>query len=65
MADVNFVDSSGLGAIVGGMKLARGAGGDLRISRPTPQTVAVLELTSLSHVLPVYPTVEDALADFN
>ena len=59
------MDSSGLGAIVVGLKLARGAGGDLRLSRLTPQAVAVLELTSLSQVLPVYPTVEDALADFN
>jgi len=37
LGDVTFVDSSGLGAVIGGLRLARQAGGDLRIARPTDQ----------------------------
>ena len=65
LGDVTFIDSTGLGAVVGGLKLARGAGGDLRIACLPPQAEAVLKLSSLSNVLPVYRSVEDALADFN
>jgi anti-anti-sigma factor len=64
LGEVSFIDCSGLGAIIGGRKLAQGAGGDLRIARPSPQVKAVLELTSINHVLPAYASVEGALADF-
>jgi anti-sigma B factor antagonist len=56
-----FMDSSGLGAVIGGLKAARQAGGDLRLARLTPQVVTVLELTNLDRVLRPYPTVEEAL----
>ncbi len=64
LGDVSFVDSSGLGALVGGLKAARTAGGDLRIARPSPQTRSVLKLTMLERVLRPYETVEEALAEF-
>jgi anti-sigma B factor antagonist len=62
--DVSFVDSSGLGAIVGGLKAARNAGGDLRIARANQQVLLVLDLTSLNRVLKPYETVEEATAGF-
>src|SRR5205809_5297005 len=34
---VNFIDSSGLGALISGLKSARQAGGDLRIANPSEQ----------------------------
>jgi len=61
LADVSFVDSSGLGAIVGGLKSARQAGGDLRIAAAGEQVRTVLELTNLDRVLRPHDTVEDAL----
>ena len=36
LADCEFVDSSGLGALIAGLKTARQAGGDLRIARSRP-----------------------------
>src|ERR1700704_1980852 len=42
MTEVSFVDSSGLGAIISGLKLARQAGGDLRIACPNQQVLVVL-----------------------
>jgi anti-anti-sigma factor len=64
MAKVDFVDSSGLGAIVGVLKAARQAGGDLRIARPTGQLRSILELTMLDRVLRPYETVEEALTGY-
>jgi anti-sigma B factor antagonist len=61
---VPFIDSSGLGALIGGLKATRLAGGDLRIARPTEQAAMILELTNLNRVLASYGTVEEALASF-
>lgn len=64
MANVDTVDSSGLGAIVGVLKAARQAGGDLRIARATSQLRVLLELTTLDRVLRPYETVEEALTGY-
>jgi len=55
------VDSSGLGALIGGLKTARQADGDLRIAAPTEQVATVLGLTNLDRVLRPFATVEDAV----
>ena len=65
LGETSFIDSSGLGALIGGLKAARKAGGDLRIARPTEQARAVLALTSLDRVFRFYPSVEEALADYD
>jgi anti-anti-sigma factor len=57
---VGFVDSSGLGAIISGLKAARQTGGDLRIARPNEQVRLVLQLTTLDRVLRPYASVEEA-----
>lgn len=51
LAAVETIDSSGLGALISGLKAARQAGGDLRIASPSEQALAVLELTNLNRVL--------------
>lgn len=63
MAETTFLDSSGLGALIGGLKSARQAGGDLRIARPTPAVQAVFELTNLDRVLRARDSVEGAFDD--
>jgi anti-sigma B factor antagonist len=60
MGAVQFVDSSGLGALVGGLKSARVAGGDLRIAAVPDVVRTVLNLTNLDRVLRDYPTPESA-----
>jgi anti-anti-sigma factor len=64
LGGVDFIDSSGLGALIGGLKAARLAGGDLRIARPSEQARTILELTTLDRVLRPYATVEEALAGY-
>lgn len=61
LEDTTFMDSSGLGALVGGLRATREVGGDLRIARPGPQILTVLQLTTMDRVLRPYDTVEDAL----
>lgn len=56
----DFMDSSGLGALIGGLKSARQAGGDLRLARPSEQVRTVLKLTNLDRVLRPRDTVEGA-----
>ncbi|MFJ5859920.1 STAS domain-containing protein [Pseudarthrobacter sp. NPDC092439] len=56
----SFMDSSGLGALIGCLKAARQAGGDLRIAALQPQVQMVLQLTSLDRVLKAYPTPAEA-----
>lgn len=59
---VSFVDSSGLGALIGGLRATRTAGGDLRIANPGAQARMLLELTTLDRVLAPHDTIEAALA---
>jgi anti-anti-sigma factor len=60
LAGTTFLDSSGLGALVGGLRSARAAGGDLRIAGVGAQVRTVLELTTMDRVLRPYDSVEDA-----
>lgn len=55
-----FIDSSGLGALIAGLKSARQAGGDLRLARPTEQVSTVLTLTNLDRVLRPRDSVDGA-----
>jgi anti-sigma B factor antagonist len=63
MAETTFLDSSGLGALIAGLKSARQAGGDLRIARPTPSVTNVFALTNLDKVLRARASVDEAFDD--
>lgn len=61
---VSFIDSSGLSALVSGLRSSRQAGGDLRLACAGEQPKAVFALTSLDQVFQLYPTVGEALNGF-
>lgn len=61
MSQVNFIDSSGLGAIVASMKQLD-EGRQLDLAGLTPMVDKVFRLTRMDTVFALYPTVEDALA---
>lgn len=61
LTGTDFVDSSGLGALVGGLKRCRQAGGDLRIAGAGQQVLTVLGLTRLDRVLRPYDDVAAAV----
>jgi anti-sigma B factor antagonist len=64
LTEVVFIDSSGLGALIAGLKATRQAGGDLRIAQVPEQVRTVLRLTNLDRVLRAHPTVADASHDW-
>lgn len=53
LSGVPFMDSSGLGVLVGGFKRTRTEGGSLQLAAPTPTVMRVLQLTRLDQILPV------------
>lgn len=59
LAGTDFMDSSGLGALIAALKTTRLAGGDLRIARAGTQVITVLQLTSLDQILHPHDTVEE------
>jgi anti-sigma B factor antagonist len=60
LTNVEFMDSSGLGALVNGLKTAREAGGDLRIAAPNEQVRLVLQLTNMERFLTMVPDAANA-----
>ncbi len=64
LAEVSFIDSTGLGALIGALKAARQHGGDLRLARPTDQAKLLLSLTALDRVMKPYATVDEAVAGY-
>ncbi len=59
LAGTDFMDSTGLGALISGLKTTRLAGGDKRIARPGTQVMMVLKLTNLDQILHPHDTVEE------
>lgn len=63
MQAVDFIDSSGLSALVSGLKALRQHGGALHLSKPQTQALTALRLTMLDRVFPIFPSVEEALSE--
>lgn len=61
LAGVHFIDSMGLGALIGGLKRARAQGGDLRLAAPSDAVARILELTRLDRAFVVGDDVEAAV----
>ena len=61
LSQVSFIDSTGIGVLVGGLKRAREAGGALVLVCPVPRLRRVFEITGLLQALPMYQTRDEAL----
>ncbi len=57
----DFVDSSGLSALVSGLKQTRESGGRLRLAGLNDQTLTVFKLTMLDRIFEIFPDVDHAL----
>lgn len=63
MEGVEFLDSTGLGVLVGGLKRVRSHEGALRLVCAQEKILKVFRITGLTKVFPILPTLADALAD--
>jgi anti-sigma B factor antagonist len=64
LAEVNYIDSSGLGALVRAFGVLRAAGGGLKLCQVSPFVLQVLEVTKLLSVLPTHSTETEAIEAF-
>lgn len=58
---VAFIDSSGLGVLVGALRRAREAGGDLRVVSGNETVERIMRITGLDKVFSLHATRDDAL----
>lgn len=61
---VPFMDSSGLGALMGGVRRLREAGGDLAIACTREQHLKLFTITGFGDGVSIAPTVEEAAKGF-
>jgi anti-sigma B factor antagonist len=61
---VSFINSSGLGMLIGGLTTLRHSGGDLKLARASKKVEHLLEVTKLLKVFDLHKNVNDAIASF-
>lgn len=64
LTGVSFIDSSGLAALIHGMRFCRDGGGNLCLSNPQRPVRLILELTRLDSAIDIFPTDSEAIASF-
>ena len=62
LGSVDFIDSSGLGVVLGALKRVRAADGRLRVIVREPQVRRVFELTDLDRILALASSLDEALS---
>jgi anti-sigma B factor antagonist len=61
LSDVPFMDSAGLGALIGGIRKVRDAEGDVAVACSRPTLTRLLHTTGFDRIVPVTETVDEAL----
>lgn len=65
LAEVSYIDSGGLGTLVGVYSSARSAGADIKLAGLVQRVRDVLQITKLATVFEVYDNEQKALAAFH
>jgi anti-sigma B factor antagonist len=60
LSDVPFMDSAGLGALIGGIRRTREAGGDVAVACGRPTLTRLLHTTGFDRIVAVTETVTEA-----
>lgn len=61
LTGVGFMDSTGLGVLVGALKKLRTIGGDLQLVINSEKVLKVFRITALTQVFTIHETLDDAL----
>ena len=62
MEKVDFLDSTGLGVLVGGLKRVRAHEGSLRLVCNQERILKIFRITGLTKVFPIHTSVDEAVA---
>lgn len=62
LSRVDFLDSTGLGVLVGALKRVRSANGDLNVVCTTERIRKIFEITGLGTIFGLHTTVDEAIA---
>ena len=65
LSRVDFINSSGLGLLIGGLTTMRKAGGELKLAGASKKIQNLLEITKLHKVFDIHKTLSDAVAAFH
>jgi anti-sigma B factor antagonist len=60
LSEVPFMDSAGLGALIGGIRRTRESGGDVAVACSRPTLTRLLHTTGFDRIVAVTETVEEA-----
>ena len=63
LSRMSFICSVGLSAIISSHVRSRRYAGAVRLVNPQPPVRQLLELTSLTKILPIFPSVEEAVGE--
>jgi len=61
MQKLRFMDSSGLGILIGRYKAVSSIGGKISIVKPTPTVQQLISLAGIHKIIPVYNSLDEAL----
>lgn len=64
LCEVPFMDSTGLGALIGGIRRIRDAGGSVEVVCDRPAVLRLLHTTGFDRIVGVSATVDEAMAAF-
>lgn len=62
LEDVDFIDSTGLGVLIGARKRVKPHDGDVRLICTEPRIVKIFEITGLDRVFQIHDSLDHAVA---
>ena len=65
LKETGFVNSSGLGMLIGGYTTMKNSGGDLKLANATQKIESLLVITKLTSVFTNYNSVDEAVKSFS
>lgn len=65
LTDVSYVDSSGVGQLVGALTTARNQGGETKLLKPSSHVLALLQATKLDTVFDIHEEESAAVQSFS
>jgi len=59
--NLQFMDSSGIGVIIGRYKQIKGLDGKVAITNPNPQVERIINISGLHKIIPIFKSVQSAM----